>query len=215
MRVILFGLLSLFLSACSTPQLPITQKSHAQALQLQQHNKTLKSWDLTATTALTSDETSYSLSVFWHQNHDQYHLRFDAPFTTGVLKVKGKKGYAEITVDNKTTIKGISPEDLIAEATQFNIPVTGLMQWIRGIPHNDSKYQLNINGSGDTKNIKQDGWLIEYDDWELVKIGQQNYRLPSHINLSQAKLNIRISPSNWVKPIPVKTHRLFSDLDAL
>lgn len=213
MRFILFGLLSIFLTACSKPQLPLTKESHELAEQLQLHNKSLTSWDITASTSLTTDISSYSLTAYWHQHNDRYNLRFDVPFTTGVLRVRGQNGFSEITVENKKTIRGVRPEDLIAEFTPFKIPVTGLTRWIRGIPHSDSEYQIAINANGDTKNIKQDGWFIEYDDWEAIEIGQQAYRLPSQINLSQTELKIRISPSNWVKTKPVKSNPLFSDLD--
>ncbi len=209
----LFGLLSLLLNACSTPQLPITQQSHELAAKLQQHNQGLNSWDLIASTSLATSETSYSLTVYWHQNGDQYNLRFDAPFTTGILKIKGRTGFSELTIDNKKTIQGIKPEQLIAEVTPFNIPVTGLTHWIRGIAHKNSAYQLNILSTGDTKNITQDGWLIEYDDWERIHIGTQFYRLPGDIHLKQNALNIRISPSNWTKPKQLQINPLFSDLD--
>jgi len=213
-RFIIFGLLSLFLAACSTPQLPITQQSHERAAKLQQHNASLTSWDITASTSLTTEDDSYSLSLFWHQHNDQYTMRFDAPFTTGVLRVRGHNGFSEITVDNKKTIRGVTPEDLIAEVTQFNIPVTGLRQWIRGIPHKNSAFELAIKANGDTKNIQQDGWLIEFEDWELFDIDQQSYRLPSNIKLSQDKLNIHISPSSWVKPKAIKSNPIFSDLNS-
>lgn len=213
MRFKLFCLLSILLTACTTPQLPISKESHEQAALLQQHNKSLTSWDITASTSLATEDNSYSLTVYWHQKNDRYDLRFDAPFTTGVLKVKGHNGFAEITVDNKKTIQGNNPEDLIAEATQFNIPVTGLTHWIKGIPHLDTESKVTIFANGDTKAIQQDGWFIQYENWRKVDIAQSIYRLPSNIKLSQAELDIRISPSDWVKPKPVKSNPLFSDLN--
>lgn len=209
----LFAVLILLLSACSTPQLPITEESRELATKLQQHNRNLNLWDLIASTSLTSSEASYSLTAYWQQNGAQYNLRFDAPFNVGILKIKGQAGFSELTIDNKKTIRGIKPEQLIAEVTPFNIPVTGLTHWIRGIAHKNSKHQLNILSTGDTKNITQDGWLIEYDNWEKTNVGGNFYRLPGDINLQQGDLNIRIIPSSWSKPKLNQSNPLFSDLD--
>jgi len=212
-RLIVFGLVSLLLGACSTPQLPITAKSHHLASKLQQQNRGLTSWDMVASTAFSNTDSSYSLTAFWQQNEDEYSIRFDAPFNTGVLHIKGRSGFSELILDNKKTIQGISPEQLISEATTFNIPVTGLTQWIRGIPHQETQYVINIKANGDTKTIEQDGWIIRYDDWDRVDINTHTYRLPNTLRLKQGDINIKISPSQWVLTRPKKNNSVFSDLD--
>ncbi len=214
MRFILWGLLALFLNACSVSQVPLTKESYKLAAKLQQHNSGLTSWDMTASTSISTTETSYSLIAFWQQTRDRFKIRFDAPFTTGVLRIKGDANYSELTLENKKTIHGATPEQLIAEVTRFEIPVTGLTQWIRGIPHSKSAYAIDINANGDTKSIKQDGWLVEYDDWQEVEVKSKIYRLPNHIDLKNNNLRIKISPSQWLKETPLKSNPLFSDLDS-
>lgn len=213
MRFIVFWLVSLLLAACSTPQLPITEESHRLAAKLQQQNRGLMSWDMVASTAFTNKDSSYSLTAFWQQNEDEYSIRFDAPFNTGVLKIKGHAGFSELILDNKKTIQGVSPEQLIAQATTFNIPVTGLTQWIRGIPHQETQYLIGIKANGDTETIEQDGWLIRYDDWDMVSINAHTYRLPNTLRLKQGDINIKISPSQWLLTTPKKNNSVFSDLD--
>lgn len=212
MRLVYFTLLGFLITACSTPQIPLTQHSYESAAKLQQNNKQLTAWDLSASTSLITETSSYSLSVAWHQADDKYDLRFDAPFTTGVLKVKGYQGFSELTVENKKTIRGDNPEQLITQLTQFNIPVTGLVHWVRAIPHNNSTFDIAIQANGYTKTIKQDGWLIEYDDWSQIKIDSKQYDLPGQIKLSSGGLQIKISPSTWVKKT-VETNPVFTDLN--
>ncbi len=213
MKIIVWSILGLLLTACSTPQLPVTQESYELAARLQQQNSRLTAWDITANTSITAKDSSYSLSVFWQQDGKNFDLRFDAPFATGVLRIKGNAEFAELTLENKKTIRGDTPEQLIKEVTPFDIPVTGLIYWIRGIPHKNAQNTTVINAYGDTKTIRQDGWLIRYDDWKEVTIQSHVYRLPHKILLDNDALQIKIKPSGWVKKVPLKSHPLFSDLD--
>ena len=148
----------------------------------------------------------------WQQTNDQYSLRFDAPFNTGVLKIKGHKGFSELILDNKKTLQGENPEQLIAEVTPFNIPVSGLTHWIRGIPHQRTSKSIKIKANGETKSIQQDGWLIQYEEWAEELIGLKHYKLPEKIILTQGDLTIKISPSQWIHQ-PLEKNSVFSDLD--
>lgn len=212
MRAALVALLGLFLSACSTPQLPVTEKSYVQSLKLQQHNSELSSWFILAQVSLTTEDKAYHFNTQWQQDVDQYKLRFEAPLASGAIELKGDQDGAELRLNNDKSYRGTDPEQLIRQVTPFNIPVIGLNSWVRGIAHRQSQNQIEINANGTTKNIQQDGWLIEYKDWETTQIAKSEYQMPSDIRLTHPTMHIRIRPSSW-QPQQHKVNPIFSDLE--
>ncbi len=213
MRLVLALFITLFLAACATPQLPITETSRALADKLQQQNQHLNSWQLTGRASVVTEQTAYYFNVFWKQNQQQYDLRFEAPLVSEAILLTGHEGFAELRLNKHKTIRGINPDQLITQAMGFNIPVTGLHSWVRGIAHKNSESQLQIKANGQTKEIRQDGWLIEYSDWGLFKINNKQYSLPSDIHLTHEQIKIRIRPSQWQQQQQPKINPIFSDLD--
>jgi outer membrane lipoprotein LolB len=57
-----------------------------------------------------------------------------------------------------------SPEDLILQQLGYELPVSYLEFWIRGLPAPDFKAELTFNELNQLSEISQDGWKIIYPD---------------------------------------------------
>ena len=57
-----------------------------------------------------------------------------------------------------------SPEDLILKQLGYELPVSYLEFWIRGLPAPDSKAELTFNELNQLSEISQNGWTVIYPD---------------------------------------------------
>lgn len=211
MRLLLLSV-ALLLSACATPPQTITNKSIENAQKLQQHNQTLNTWRLRAQVSLNESEQHYSFNALWHQQQDQYLLQFDTLLFSSFMQLQGKNGFAELRLEDKI-YTGNNPEQLIAQLTPFKIPVTGLSYWIRGLKQPGLEAQQDINADGSIHSIKQQGWRIEYLDWDHFNIHNSQYWLPSDIVLKRKEIEIRIQPSSWSQKRNTPINPIFTDLE--
>lgn len=218
MKLVFAVLITAILSSCASTQKPITDESYALAQLIHQQNKTLNSWFMLATVSFSNDDEAYFFNAVWQRQPHQFELLLNAPLSQGSVEIKGfglgtNTQGASLQLNNNPTIYGISAEELIQKSTQFNIPVSGLDYWVRGIAHPNSTSDNRINFDGTTLSLKQDGWNIHYSEWDKVNIKQATYWLPRQIKLRQADFKIQIRPSQWSPPNKPYVNPLFSDLN--
>lgn len=206
------AVITLIINACATPPKPITQQSEQLAKKLQQQNSQLHSWHMSAQVSLDTDTEHYSFNALWQQQNNTYLLQFDTLLSSVFMQIQGSARQAELRLKDRI-YKGSNPEQLIAQLTPFNIPVTGLKYWIRGLKQPELNAQQEINYDGSIKSIQQQGWSIDYKEWDKVIIAKKHYTLPSDLELHRDAIYIRIQPSTWIKKQQQPSNPLFSDLE--
>ncbi|OED44988.1 outer membrane lipoprotein LolB [Endozoicomonas sp. (ex Bugula neritina AB1)] len=169
------------LAGCSSvttipPELSLSEKD-----QLWQQNRarleTIESWALTGRLGLTVPDRSGSMSIEWLQDEQHYSIFLDGPFGQSLAQIKGSRLGVSARVSDEEEVFGATPEYLMRRLTGWDLPVSSLKYWVRGVPAPKGKPEVILNNQGYPKQIIQQGWQIDYLNYRDEGITQMPVRL--------------------------------------
>ncbi len=185
----------LLLAACATPsrQLPESDFSDQQ-----QQLQALDDWQVEGKIGLRANGRGGSAQLNWRQQQNHYKLRLSGPLGIGTVLVNGSDAGVELR--NKDGVyQAASPEQLIQQLTGWQIPVTALQYWARGLPSPDLPVQGQQIESGRLASLEQGGWHIDYRDFTQVN----GLWLPSKMVMTRPETQLTILYQRWqLKPLP-------------
>jgi outer membrane lipoprotein LolB len=181
----LAGLLAvLSLAGCTTT--PVLESSQSAAV--------LDAWQLMGRVSLTRGEEGWHASLNWQQQGDHFYLKISGPLGQGGFQLNGDdRGVVLVDADGKT----FAAEDadvLLAQVTDWQLPVMGLRYWIRGLPAPGAgEVQSSKDDSGRLNRLVQSGWTINYNRYQIV----DDISLPDKLQLLRDDIAVRIVVDKW------------------
>lgn len=183
----LVGLLlaSLLLSACSAIAPPAEENSDwaRQRDQLQD----LDSWELRGRVNVRYDNKSHTPTINWLQQNVEYHIQLWGTLNAGRTLIVGSPDYVTLESGGKTR-SASSPEELILEQLGYELPISQLNYWIKGLPAPGSDAQLSFNALNQLTTIEQANWTINLSD--MRQYGAIS--LPRRVDLTRPRNDIRL-----------------------
>jgi outer membrane lipoprotein LolB len=182
---IYFTLLLSLLNACSSLAPPAERSSDwvRQRTALQE----LDSWQLRGRVNVRHNDESDTPSIQWTQQNIEYHIRLWGTFNVGTTVVVGRPGYVTLE-QGGDVLTASSPEDLILQQLGYELPVSYLEYWIKGIPAPGSRSDLRFNELNQLIALTQGGWTVSYTD--LRQYG--NLSLPRRVDVTRNEDDIRL-----------------------
>ncbi|MFT4671759.1 MAG: outer membrane lipoprotein LolB [Pseudohongiellaceae bacterium] len=182
---IYFTLLLSLLNACSNLAPPAERSSDwvRQRTALQE----LDSWQLRGRVNVRYNDESDTPSIQWTQQNIEYHIRLWGTFNVGTTVVVGRPGYVTLE-QGGDVLTASSPEDLILQQLGYELPVSYLEYWIKGIPAPGSRSDLRFNELNQLIALTQGGWTVSYTD--LRQYG--NLSLPRRVDVTRNEDDIRL-----------------------
>jgi len=154
-------LVSLLVTACGSIAPPAMENNSwvAHRNQLQE----LDSWQLSGRVNVRYNNESHTPRIRWQQQEVEYNIRLWGTFNAGNTTIVGRPGF--VTMENDGNVLTANrPEDLILEQLGYELPVSYLEYWIRGLPAPESNADLIFNELNQLSQMTQDGWTISYTD---------------------------------------------------
>jgi outer membrane lipoprotein LolB len=178
-------LASALLSACTAIAPPAEENSDwaRQRDQLQD----LDSWELRGRVNVRYDNESHTPRINWLQQNVDYRIRLWGTFNAGNTLIVGRPGYVTLENDGET-VDASSPEELILRQMGYELPVSQLNYWIKGLPSPESEAQLSFNELNQLTTIEQADWTINLSD--MRQYGQIS--LPRRVELTRPRNDIRL-----------------------
>jgi len=210
-------LLSLQFVGCAvTKDFPVTDQSNKLWQQRKNIMAAVESWDIRARAVFFDREEVYNLDIHWFQNKNDFEITLQAPFGQGTVKLESIEDrviqkQVRLTMPDQKIYHRVSAEQLLRDILGWSIPVNGLKFWIRGIPHQQSSFEPEINFSGQLKTLNQDGWWINYLEYEQSNLASlPNYKIPSQIYLKNSEYALKLVIDQWTgKSLQNDTNELF------
>lgn len=178
-------LASALLSACTAIAPPAEENSDwsRQRDQLQD----MDSWELRGRVNVRYDNESHTPRINWLQQNVEYHIRLWGTLNVGSTLIVGRPGYVTLESGGETR-NANSPEELILQQLGYELPVSQLNYWIKGLPSPDSTAQLSFNELNQLTTIEQANWTINLSD--MRQYGQLS--LPRRVELTRPRNDIRL-----------------------
>jgi outer membrane lipoprotein LolB len=123
----------------------------------------------------------------------------------GAVHIIGDKGGVTIRAANGRSEYSDDAEALFASMTGISLPVTGLQDWLRGMPIKTEEVQhVSWNEQGQLYKLEQRGWRIEMNRYKTIG----GYELPHAFYLErddQPELSVRLLVREW-RPTSSQTY---------
>lgn len=170
---------------------PAAWKAHKQTL------AGLDAWQITGKVGIRSQiggrSENGSATLFWLQRQDYYDIRLSGPLGRGAARLTGRPGQVELEAANQGRFQAESAEALLQEHLGWQLPVTHLLWWVRGLPAPDSRSRLALDASSRLAQLEQDGWRVEY----LRYAEHDGYWLPERLKLHGPDIDITLVVKDW------------------
>jgi len=158
----------------------------------------LRVWELAGRISVQMENEGWSASLFWQQTDGEYKLRIIAPFGRGTVEINGNTE----SVSLRTTENQIFTDEdvglLLRENLGWEIPVSALVYWIRGLPEPGFSIEtLALDSMGRIINLSQSDWNIKYERYTH----SQGYDVPARITLQREGLQLRMNINRWDIPV--------------
>lgn len=178
-RALCLGMVMVSLTACvsrgprmETPA-KLTDPEAVAAAQAQQAVReswlrTHDSWAFEGRVAINNNGKGGNGRIDWRQEGDRYEVSLSAPVTRQSWRLTGdtrnKAGRLEGLEGG--TREGEDAEQLLREATGWDIPIQALTRWAQGMPGPAATgEQIDFAPDGRLRSVQESGWRIDYSLW--------------------------------------------------
>ena len=186
LRISIVALCAALLSACIARPVrdalpPIAGSPETHQAQREAGLATKTQWSLQGRVALSNGRDGGSDRIDWSQDATRYAVSLSAPITRQSWRLSGDDQGAQLEGLEGGTRVGTDPAELLREATRWEIPVTALSSWVRGLrattDHGPARLQFADDGR--LSRIEQGGWTIDFSGWQS---GAAGVELPNRLD---------------------------------
>ena len=178
-------LAAILLSACTA--IPPSAKENSDWSRQRDQLQNFDSWELRGRVNVRYDNESHTPSINWLQQSAEYHIRLWGTLNVGSTLIIGSPDYVTLEKGGETR-SASSPEELVLGQLGYELPLSQLNYWIKGLPSPDSKFQLSFNELNQLTTIEQANWTISLSD--MRQYGPIS--LPRDVVLTRPRNDIRL-----------------------
>lgn len=195
-RNLLIPALALLLVACAGlgPQESVEGPGNAEDWKAHKAQiSEIDGWQINGKIGIRAPQNSGSGTLFWLQRQDYFDIRLSGPLGRGATRLTGRPDAVALEVAGQGRFEAQSPEALVESQLGWQLPVSNLLWWVRGLPAPDSRSRISFDSSGRLANLQQDGWDVQY----LGYTEEDGYALPTRIKLAGRDLQITLVVKDW------------------
>jgi outer membrane lipoprotein LolB len=177
-------LAALLLAGCTTTPAPRGSQDAA----------AMSSWQFNGRISLTRGEEGWHAGLHWQEQAGSFYLRVSGPLGQGGFQLNGDaRGVVLVDADGQT-FAALDADALLVQVTGWQLPVTGLRYWVRGLPAPAAgKVQAVRDEAGQLRHLEQSGWTINYQRYQVV----EGVSLPAKLQLAHEDIAVRIVIDQW------------------
>ena len=187
-----FGMFA-FLTGCATivPQseTPTTASWETRESALNKINQ----WQINGKIAVQTANDSGSATINWTQNQQQYAISLTGPLGAGGMQLAGAPGHVTLTNAKGAQFTAATPEQLLAKQWGYDLPVSNLRYWVRGLPVPGMASSKQFDNFHRLATLTQQGWQIQF----LGYTNKNGIELPRRISVSSSALKAKMVIYDW------------------
>lgn len=149
-------------------------------------------WTLVGKAGLRTPQENVSANLDWNQTPHYFRMLISGPFGGGRNVLEGREGRFSLS-NSDGRFEAETPEALMEEQLGWSLPVSAMPDWVRGLPGEHDSYQLETDELGFPSHLAQDGWEIDYRDWEQF----EGMWLPRRLIMNYDDVRITLVVNQW------------------
>jgi outer membrane lipoprotein LolB len=184
----------ILLSGCAAMRPTLVTTTPLATWQQQQSQvERLRAWQLSGRMGVHLPNRNLLTSLVWSQQPQQYQITVYSPLNLGSVKIIGNDNRVTLWKTATESVSAASPEQLMQNELGWQLPISNLHYWVRGLPAPGSASQKQFDTAGHLIVLQQQGWTIHYRAFQTV----QQIELPSRMELNNNVMRIRIVVQQW------------------
>lgn len=196
LRNLLLPLFALLLTGCAGlgPQESVEGPGNAEDWKTHKARIShIDGWQISGKIGIRAPQDSGSGTLFWLQRQDYFDIRLSGPLGRGATRLTGRPDAVTLEVAGQGRFEAQSPEALVESQLGWQLPVSNLLWWVRGLPAPDSRSRISLDNNGRLATLQQDDWSVQYLGYEE----EDGLDLPSRIKLEGRNLQITLVIKDW------------------
>ena len=160
-------------------------------------------WSFQGRVAVSKGRNGGSGRIDWQQQARQYVVSLSAPVTRQSWTLSGDSENRSGRLDGVEggPRQGEDAQQLLLEATGWDIPVNQLPDWVRGlVAEGATAAEIDRDAEGRPRRVRQMGWDIQFLDWYPAE-GDRPV-LPRRIEAVNGDAKVRLLVDGWVLGSP-------------
>ena len=178
-RCIVISLLAALLSSCvsqSTIDSSLSERSFPGL-------EASTSWQLRGKMGVRSGGGNANLGFVWNESPEHFDITLKGLMGVAVADISGDRQLVTLKLPDGRQHQNVLVESLLAEQLGYDLPVSMLRHWVRGIP--DPSYSAQQLSHGFT----QQGWSIIYQQYGVAG--------PRKILIERADIRVKLVALEW------------------
>lgn len=159
--------------------------------------ESLSEWEFTGSINVRDANEAHSSRIRWRQINELYRINLWGTFNIGATEINGRPGEVRIEQEGEDPIITETPEQLLYDRIGYELPVTELNFWIKGIPAPGASEELSFADNQQLLGFVQAGWRVDYLGY--TNFGQET--LPTRIRVQKPPLRLDLIRLNWTLPV--------------
>ncbi len=131
-------------------------------------------------------------NLHWRQRPDDFEMRVSGPLGVNTMNIAGNEHGVEIRTARES-FRTADPEGLLRERLGWTLPLRQMRWWALGLPAPSSAAELELDSSGRVLNLEQDGWTLEFDEYQDAG----TIELPRRFELANSEATIKVVVDAW------------------
>jgi outer membrane lipoprotein LolB len=160
----------------------------------QQQLRKLHDWQINGYMYIQAPQRNFAAFLNWEQQQNNYTIYISGPLGIGSVKIYGKPGIFTLQTADGKKFTAITPEQLVKQQLGWELPISNMYYWIRGIPVPRKQATNYLDNYNHLTELHQQGWQIYYANYIRIS----NIDLPETIILYYPKLNVKIIVNKWI-----------------
>lgn len=194
MRLLAVVASALFIGACSITPTVTTTGSHQDQWQYHQASiSALSDWQLIGKVGFRTPDQASSASLNWQQQGSRFDIHLTGPFGQGGVELSGTREQVRLNIAGRGEFWTSKPEQLLFEQIGWDIPVTTLFHWVRGIPSPNRPATFELDDQGRLATLQQAQWQLNYRSYQRV----ESLWLPKKIQLQRDQIRLTLVIKRW------------------
>lgn len=196
------GSLLLALAGCAVAPTAPPASSASQTLKAQHLQKlaNIRQFTLQGRIGVQTNSKGFSGSLQWQHNSQDDEIALYSPLGSQVASISKTPDQVTLIDSSGKIYTAVDAETLTQDTLGWKLPLAGLADWSIGRPTASPVQNSVWNELGLLTNLDQDGWKIEYSNYEQ----QGDYMLPGKIFLKSDKLNLKLLVEKWHQLEPLE-----------
>jgi len=183
---------ALVLAACAAPRVKTDDALLARQGERERVLASQPNWQLAGRLGVSNAKDSGSGSLQWKQDGDAFRFSVHAPVTGKTWVLAGDAHRVVLEGLRDQPVEGTDAAALLTRELGWNVPVAQLTEWVRAARAKGNA-QIEFREDGLPAVIQQDGWKIEYPDYDST----HQPPLPRKVFASRGDYRVRLSVSEW------------------